>query len=91
MVCRVFPVRPPGPLEFNGGRELMMTTIRKPEERNDRSPQAEDPCSCKEVNGPSFDPDNVYGLEQKPQDMIDEAIMESFPCSDPPSFTNCHV
>ncbi|MGB7159484.1 MAG: hypothetical protein WBD40_15560 [Tepidisphaeraceae bacterium] len=68
-----------------------MTTIRKPQEQSDRPPRAKDPCAREEVNGPSFDPDNVYGLEQRPQDMVDEAIMASFPCSDPPSFTNSHA
>jgi len=46
---------------------------------------ARDSDDCDNVN-----PNKKCG-EQVPVDLIDEESMESFPCSDPPSYSRCHI
>ena len=60
------------------------------------SKNLDDECSDPSRNTPSRifarDADeNAPGREQVPVDLIDEESMESFPCSDPPSYSRSHV
>jgi hypothetical protein len=40
---------------------------------------------------PAASPQGARPREQRPLDDVDEALMESFPCSDPPGYTRCHA
>jgi hypothetical protein len=66
-------------------------TTRRPGQGSDQSVQTCDTEAKAEVNGPTFEHDDIYGAEQRPQDYVDEALMESFPCSDPPSYSCGHI
>ena len=61
-----------------------------PDERPDASRNTPSRIFARDDDGDDGDKIRKHG-EQVPVDLIDEESMESFPCSDPPSYSRCHV
>jgi len=66
----------------------MTSTPKDRTEEKERVPAKQNP----DTGTPSYEvPPGVKVSKQVPTDKVEEASMESFPASDPPTFTTSHV
>ena len=67
-----------------------MASANNPTVPEPRSFEKTTACLRTFTGAPSDPPDEIQPT-QIAMDLIDEAGMESFPCSDPPSYVRCHA